>query len=152
MEKIKQTIKELFKSIGINDIKIDIKKDNSTKDRELLMINVLTEQADFLLKDEALELNALQHILRLLVLRTAPDHNFIILDINNYKEKRQKLLEKLAEKIIKDIRKTKKSIVLDPMPAYERRIIHLKLAEQPDIVSESTGQEPERKIVVRPYP
>ncbi|MBU2564342.1 hypothetical protein KKA23_02045 [Patescibacteria group bacterium] len=152
MEKIKQTIKELFKRIGINDIKIDIKKDNSTKDRELLMINVLTEQADFLLKDEALELNALQHILRLLVLRTTPDHNFIILDINNYKEKRQKLLEKLAEKIIKDIRKTKKSIVLDPMPAYERRIIHLKLAEQPDIVSESTGQEPERKIVVRPYP
>lgn len=152
MEKIKQTIKELFKRIGINDIKIDIKKDNSTKDRELLMINVLTEQADFLLKDEALELNALQHILRLLVLRTVPDHNFIILDINNYKEKRQKLLEKLAEKIIKDIRKTKKSIVLDPMPAYERRIIHLKLAEQPDIVSESTGQEPERKIVVRPYP
>lgn len=152
MEKIKQTIKELFKRIGINDIKIDIKKDNSTKDRELLMINILTEQADFLLKDEALELNALQHILRLLVLRTVPDHNFIILDINNYKEKRQKLLEKLAEKIIKDIRKTKKSIVLDPMPAYERRIIHLKLAEQPDIVSESTGQEPERKIVVRPYP
>lgn len=58
----------------------------------------------------------------------------------------------IAYKTAKKAIRTKKPITLEPMSAYERRFIHLKLAEQPDIVTESIGEEPERKVVVRLYP
>ena len=154
MEKIKKTIKSLFKSIKIENIEIDIKKDNSLKDKELLKINIKTDphEVDFLIKENALGLNALQHLLRLLIVRESLDHTFLILDINDYRKKREEDLNKLADQTVEEVRKNKKAIILEPMSAYERRIIHLKLAGQIDIVSESTGQEPERRVVIRPYP
>lgn len=154
MEAIKKAIKELFQAIGFNDIKIDIKKDNSLKERELLLINIETspEQADYFIKEGAIGLNAFQRLVRVLVSKKIPDQAFFILDINNYREEREKLLIDLALKTAEEVRKTKKPITLEPMPAYERRFIHLRLAEQLDIVTESIGQEPERKVVVRLYP
>ncbi len=154
MEAIKKVIKELFQAIGFNDIKIDIKKDNSLKERELLLINIKTspEQADYLIKEGAIGLNALQRLVRILVPKRIPDQAFFILDINNYRKEREKFLIDLALKIAEEVRKTKKPVTLEPMSAYERRFIHLRLAEQSDIVTESIGQEPERKVVVRLYP
>jgi len=154
MENIKKIIKQLFKSIGIKEIEIDIKKDNSLKHRELLMIyiTVKPEYVEDLIKEGAVGLSSLQHLLRLMIFRKNLSDDFIILDINNYKEKREEYLNKLAQETADDVRKTKKPVTLDSMSAYERRIIHLKLAEQSDIVSESTGLEPERKVIVRPYP
>jgi spoIIIJ-associated protein len=154
MEAINKVIKELFQAMGFNNIKIDIKKDNSLKERELLLINIKTnpEQADYLIKEGAIGLNALQRLVRVLVSKRIPDQAFFILDINNYRKEREKFLIDLALKTAEEVRKTKKPITLESMPAYERRFIHLRLAEQSDIVTESIGQEPERKVVVRLYP
>ncbi|MFZ5559578.1 MAG: R3H domain-containing nucleic acid-binding protein, partial [Patescibacteria group bacterium] len=58
----------------------------------------------------------------------------------------------LALKVAQKVRRTKKPVILEPMSAYERRFIHLRLAEYPDITTESIGEEPERKVVVRLYP
>ena len=154
MEAINKVIKELFQAMGFNDIKIDIKKDNSLKERELLLINIKTspEQADYLIEEGAIGLNALQRLVRVLVSKGIPDQAFFILDINNYRKEREKFLIDLALKTAEEVRKTKKPITLESMSAYERRFIHLRLAEQSDIVTESIGQEPERKVVVRLYP
>lgn len=154
MEKIKQIIEEFFKKIGFTKLEIDIKKDNSLKDRELLNINIKadSEEADFFIKEGAIGLNALQHLLRVLIYRKDLSHSFLVLDINQYKKKREKYLTDLAVKTAEKVKKTKKAITLEPMSAYERRFIHLELAEQSDIVTESIGQEPERRLVVRLYP
>lgn len=154
MEKIKQIIEEFFKKIGFTKLEIDIKKDNSLKDRELLNINIKadSEEADFFIKEDAIGLNALQHLLRVLIYRKDLSHSFLVLDINQYKKKREKYLTDLAVKTAEKVKKTKKAITLEPMSAYERRFIHLELAEQSDIVTESIGQEPERRLVVRLYP
>ena len=154
MEAINKVIKELFQAMGFNDIKIDIKKDNSLKERELLLINIKTnpEQADYRIEEGAIGLNALQRLVKVLVSKRIPDQAFFILDINNYRKEREKFLIDLALKTVEEVRKTKKPVTLEPMPAYERRLIHLRLAEQSDIVTESIGQEPERKVVVRSYP
>lgn len=154
MEKIKQIIEEFFKKIGFTKLEIDIKKDNSLKDRELLNINIKadSEEADFFIKEGAIGLSALQHLLRVLIYRKDLSHSFLVLDINQYKKKREKYLTDLAVKTAEKVKKTKKAITLEPMSAYERRFIHLELAEQSDIVTESIGQEPERRLVVRLYP
>ena len=72
----------------------------------------------------------------------------VILDIEGYKEKREKTLEDLAEKVAKTVIKTKKSVKLEPMQAYERKIIHSKLQQNDKVETTSIGEEPNRRIVV----
>ena len=77
---------------------------------------------------------------------------YIDLDINNYKKKKMEYLKELAKSVADEVAITKKEKELPPMSAYERRIIHLELAARGDVTTESIGQEPERKVVIRSYP
>lgn len=72
----------------------------------------------------------------------------VILDIEGYKNKREKTLEELAEKVAKTVIRTKKSITLEPMQAYERKIIHSKLQQNKKVETTSVGEEPHRRIVI----
>ena len=154
MEKIRKKIKELFQVMGFDDIEIDIRKDNSLKDRELLIVNIDmdSKQANSFLGEGAVGLDALQHLARVSISREDIGQTLLLIDINKYRKKREDDLTELAAETAKKARRTKKPIALEPMSAYERRFVHLKLAEQSDIVTESIGDEPERKIVVRLYP
>lgn len=154
MEQIKKKIEELLKLMNFNDVEIDVRKDNSLKDKELSIVNIDMDlkQADYFLKENAAGLDAFQHLARVLISKEIISQTLLLIDINKYRKKRENNLKELAVETAKRARRTKKPVVLTPMSAYERRIVHLKLAEQPDIVTESVGEEPERKIVVRPYP
>ena len=70
------------------------------------------------------------------------------MDIQGYKAKRVKTLEELAEKVAKTVMRTKKPIKLEPMQAYERKIIHSKLQKNEKIDTTSIGEEPYRRIVI----
>lgn len=72
----------------------------------------------------------------------------VILDIEGYKEKREKTLEELAENMARQVIKTGKSVTLDPMKAYERKIIHTKLQNSDKVETYSIGEEPKRKVVI----
>ena len=72
----------------------------------------------------------------------------VILDVSGYKEKRKKVLEELADKISKTVIKTGKRVTLEPMPAYERKIIHSRLQNNNKITTDSVGEEPHRKVVI----
>lgn len=72
----------------------------------------------------------------------------VILDIEGYKEKREKTLEDLAEKVAKTVIRTKKSVKLEPMQAYERKIIHSKLQQNSQVETISIGEEPYRRVVI----
>ncbi|PJA84129.1 MAG: hypothetical protein CO145_02195, partial [Candidatus Nealsonbacteria bacterium CG_4_9_14_3_um_filter_37_13] len=71
---------------------------------------------------------------------------------NGYKKKKLDYLKELARSLADEVALTKKEKNLPPMAAYERRIIHLELAGRSDVTTESIGEEPERRVVVRPYP
>jgi len=72
----------------------------------------------------------------------------VFLDVANYRDKRTKTLEELAEKISKTVVRTGKSITLEPMTAYERKIIHSKLQSSDKVKTFSKGEEPYRKVVI----
>jgi len=93
-------------------------------------------------------LNSLQIILSSIANNGFEDRVKVILDIGGYREKREKTLEELAVKISKTVMKTGKSITLEPMTAYERKIIHSKLQENEKIDTHSIGEEPNRRIVI----
>lgn len=93
-------------------------------------------------------LNALQHILSLIANKHTSAKVRVLLNVDGYKEKREKTLEELALKVSKTVIRTNKSITLEPMNAYERKIIHSKLQNMTDIRTHSIGEEPHRRIVI----
>ena len=93
-------------------------------------------------------LYAMQNVLTAIAGKGIENRVRVILDIEGYKAKREKTLEELAEKVAKTVMKTRKSVKLEPMQAYERKIIHSKLQENPKIETISVGEEPHRRIIV----
>jgi spoIIIJ-associated protein len=154
MENIKKIIEDIFKAMGLKEPEIEIKKDNTLKDREMINVNLNIGQrdAECFLKDSSEGLSALQHLVRVILTRDGLGQFFTAIDINGHRESRKNELMEMAIDVAKKVRRTKKAVILEPMSAFERRVIHLKLAEQPDIVTESIGEEPERKVVIRLYP
>ena len=90
----------------------------------------------------------MQNILTAVAGRDIDNRVRVILDIEGYKAKREKTLEELAEKVAKTVIRTGKSVKLEPMQAYERKIIHSELQGNSKVETNSIGEEPYRRIVV----
>ena len=113
-----------------------------------VMININGKSAGMLIGYRGETLNAMQTILS-----TIANNNFnnkirVVLDIENYRGKRERVLEELAEKVSKTVLKTNKSIILEPMSAYERKIIHSKLQENSRVETYSIGEGDNRRVVI----
>ena len=115
-----------------NDINVELKGNDSSK-----LIGYRGET-----------LNSIQIVMSTIANKDVMGKVRIILDIAGYREKRKKVLEDLADKISKTVIKTGKTIMLEPMPAYERKIIHTRLQNNEKVKTFSKGEEPYRKIVI----
>ena len=149
LEKIKQIAQELFKKMDLG-IEVEVKKPQD----QTLSIDLKMEEPQILIGERGQTLAEIQHLLKVILRRKiVPEEPFYInLDINDYKKKKTEYLREMARSAADEATLTKKEKILAPMPAYERRIIHLELADRTDVTTESTGQEPERQVVIRPYP
>ncbi|PIV65053.1 MAG: hypothetical protein COS09_01550 [Candidatus Nealsonbacteria bacterium CG01_land_8_20_14_3_00_12] len=146
-EKIKETVKEFFEKTTF-EVEIEFQ---SPQD-QTLPINIKIDEPQILIGEGGQTLVEIQHLLKAILKRKISDSFFIDLDINGYKKKKIEYLKELARTVADEVGITKKEKILSPMPAYERRIIHLELAGRSDVTTESIGQEPERRIVISPYP
>lgn len=113
-----------------------------------IQINITGEDSGFLIGYRGDVLNSLQTILSSIANKNNDSKIRIILDIENYRNKRKETLENLAIKVAKTVAKTGKSITLEPMGAYERKIIHSKLQDNKYVKTHSIGEEPNRKVVI----
>lgn len=113
-----------------------------------LKVNINNENLGFLIGYRGETLYAFQNILSSIASKGVENKVRIILDIEGYKAKREKALEDLAEKLEKTVIKTKKSVTLEPMQAYERKIIHTKLQDSTKVETRSIGEEPRRRVVI----
>ncbi len=147
LEIVKKITEEFFKKTTF-EVEIEFL---SQKDLTL-PINLKTEDPQILIGEGGQTLAEIQHLLKAILKRKIEENFYIDLDINNYKKKKFEYLKELARSVADEVALTKKEKQLLPMPAYERRIIHLELVGRSDVASESIGQEPERKVVIRPYP
>jgi spoIIIJ-associated protein len=94
----------------------------------------------------------IQHLLKAILRRKIPEQFYIDLDINDYKKKKAEYLREMANSLADEVALTKKEKLLAPMPAHERRIIHLELTERNDVVTEGIGESAERRVIIRPAP
>ena len=145
-EKAKQKVEEFLK-VFLNKVeknaKYSIEKTNIG-----LNINIENENLGFLIGYRGETLYSLQTILSSIASKGIENRVRVILDIEGYKSKREKALERLAENIAKTVVKTRKPITLEPMQAYERKIIHTKLQNNNSVETKSIGEEPRRRIVI----
>ncbi len=111
-------------------------------------IQLKNEKLGYLIGYRGETLYALQTILSSVASKGIEQKMRVILDIEGYKEKRQKTLEELAQKVAKTVVRTRKSVTLEPMQPYERKIIHSQLQNHPKVETVSIGEEPHRKVVV----
>lgn len=139
---IEEFLNELKKELP-EDTKYSIKKDKSA-----IYVEINSPNLGFLIGYRGETLYAFQNILTAIAGKELENRVRVILDVEGYKSKREKTLEDLAEKVAKTVIRTRKSIKLEPMQAYERKIIHSKLQKNDKVETNSIGEEPYRRIVV----
>lgn len=140
---LEKFLKQFIETIPNNEISYKINIVNNE-----ILVEFIGDYAGKLIGYRGENLNSLQIILSSIVNKNYEDRVKVLLDIEGYREKREKTLEDLAVKISKTVMKTGKSITLEPMSAYERKIIHSKLQENNKIETHSIGEEPNRRIVI----
>jgi spoIIIJ-associated protein len=145
LEIIKKDVREFFQKTTFQAEVGFLPQKDST-----LPINLEAEDPQILIGDQGQTLAEIQHLLRAILRKKITEPFFIDLDINGYKKKKSEYLEELARSAADEVALTKKEKNLPPMSAYERRVIHLVLANRSDVTTESVGQEPERGVVVKP--
>ena len=145
-EQIKQQIEKLLELLGVQG-RVVI-EDRAGK----LAYNIRTEDSSVLIGQYGGHLAALQHIARLLVRKSmSPEDSSpeFILDVEDYRKSRDEFLVELARQAAARVRETKQTLILKPMNGYDRFVIHTQLSESSDLITESTGEEPERRVVIK---
>ncbi len=142
----KKYLENILDNIGV-DYNIEVR---TLKEETELYIMVDSNENPLLIGIQGKTLDALQALVKNLVGTFTHDKIVVTLDIGGYKESRKRKLEILATKIAKEVSSTKQPVKLKPMSAYERLIIHERLANSKDVYTESEGEGEERAIVVKP--
>ena len=113
-------------------------------------IKIFSDNNAILIGKNGKNINALQIILRQIINTQVSNQILLTVDVENYREKRNKNLEFLAKKIAQEVSRTQVETKLDNMNSYERRIIHNTLSDNKYVYTESIGEEPNRCVVIKP--
>ena len=136
---IKDTINEIIKKMHA-EVR---RRENS------ISITIFSDNNALLIGKNGKNISALQLLIRQMVNSNLKEPLSIIIDVGNYKEKRARNIEYLAKKLAREAYKTKTEITMDSMNSYERRIVHSALADDKYVYTESIGEEPNRKVVIK---
>jgi spoIIIJ-associated protein len=140
---------EYLKSI-LENMNIEAVIEAKQLDKRQIQFNVQAKENPILIGKNGKTLDAIQTLLKNYINLYVEDFHVVLIDIGGYKEQRKKQLEILATKTAMDVIKTKTPTKLGKMNAYERRVIHTKLADWRDVSTESEGEEPNRYVVILP--
>lgn len=113
-------------------------------------LNIEGEDLGILIGRRGQTMVSLQHIVRMIMSHHMDVRIPIVLDVEGYKQRRCEGLRALANRLADQVRTRRVPFTMEPMPAFERRVIHLALADHPDVTTESTGEGETRKVVIIP--
>ena len=122
----------------------------SSGDQPMILIDIKGDDLSYLIGRHSETLNAFQYITSLIVGRELGHWIPMMIDVQGYRERREKQLRQMATRMASQVIKSGRRISLEPMPGTERRIIHLVLRDRDDVYTESVGEEPNRKVVIYP--
>lgn len=145
VESAEQFLQDIISNMGI-EAAIDI----VDKDGRDVMFNISGEKMGLLIGKRGQTLNALQYLTQLVANRHSSHYIRVILNPEDYRDRRKETLVRLAERLASKAAQLGDPVSLEPMPNYERKIIHTVLAESEDVETVSKGEEPNRYVVIQP--
>jgi spoIIIJ-associated protein len=149
LETGREILETLMGHLGFTDVTIEVRQGETSR------LNVVAGEADrdslgSLIGRKGERLSALQHLVNLLLSRKTGEWTRVLVDVEDYRGRRERQLQELAQRAAERVNETGRMIQLEPMPALERRWVHLALREIPGVTTQSIGEEPNRRIVVLP--
>lgn len=144
VEYVKSYLKEITELMGI-------KVEFETQKREnYIKVNMVSDSSSILIGKNGRTMSSLQDLLRQSIQSNIGVRVNVILDANDYKEKQQRNIERLAVKLAKDVVKTGIEVKMDRMNSFERRLVHNRLTEFKGVTTISEGEEPNRYVIIKP--
>ena len=145
----REILETLMGHLGFEGVTVEIREGETSR------LNVVGEGADrealgSLIGRKGERLSALQHLVNLMLSRRTGQWTRVLVDVEDYRGRRERQLADLAERAAQRVVETGKMLQLEPMPALERRWIHLALRDNADVSTQSIGEEPNRRVVVLP--
>lgn len=145
VEETKMYLKQIAKDMKIDDLTIE-----TVRDGKYVTLRLESKKAAVLIGKRGQTLNALQQLSQLVANKYSNQFLMIQLDVENYRERRQESLEQLADRMADKAIRTGKKVEFEPMPSYERKVIHHALSRRLDIETVSVGTDPNRYLVIEP--
>ena len=147
LDNVKNDIATFLKDL-VTNMGLEVNIESNIRDNQI-NIKMFSNNNPILIGKNGQTLIALQNIVKQMVYTNTGLYPYILLDVENYKDKKQSNLEYHAKKIAKEVQKTKVDVILDDMNSYERKIVHDVLNNFKNIKTESEGEEPHRHIVIK---
>ena len=124
--------------------------DIDREDRRYINVDVRGSDLSVLIGRRSETLNSFQYVASLIIGRETQQFVQLVVDVEGYRDRREKQLVQMAKRMADQVAKNGRKQTLEPMPSAERRIIHIALREHPAVTTESTGEDPYRKVVILP--
>lgn len=145
-EVVKQILRDMLLYIDETaQIQTEVAQEGAT-----VIFNVITRDSGSLIGARGSNLDALQFLTRVISFRRLSQPARFVVDVDGYKKNREEFLRELARAAATRVRETKETLLLKPMPAHERRIVHDELNQVFDVSTESRGEDPERQVLIKP--
>ena len=142
---------ELLSLMGFEaDVDASWQDGDETTAKPYLLLDIRGENLGALIGRRGETLSSIQYLLRLMVNQQVKQWKNIVVDVEHYKQRRVEQLAQLADRMARQVAESERAVALEPMPANERRIIHLTLRDNPDVFTESTGDDDRRKVNIFP--
>lgn len=145
IEVLRDLVRRIASCLGLDGAEVTARREADG----YIRVNISGPGLGVLIGRRGETLDAFQYLLSLASTRLPGDPERVIFDADGYRERRRQTLEKLAERVSERVRRTGQEVVLEPMTPQERKVIHLFIAGEDGLVSESQGEEPFRRVVVR---
>jgi spoIIIJ-associated protein len=145
------TVSELLQRMGI-EARVEARWGEADAPGKIrpLFLDIHGDDLSILIGRRGETLTALQYITRLIVGKELKRPVAVLIDIEGYRARREQQIRRLAQQMAKQAIETSQTMVLEPMPAYERRIVHIELRENPDVDTASVGERDQRKVTIIP--
>ena len=149
MEKIvEESVRELLEKMGFS-AEVSVEK-SVEEERIKVSVNIETKESNFLIGQYGTNLEALQHLVRVVVRNKVEEKIDLSVDVNSYRKEKTESLINLARNLAEEALEKNQAVALRPMSAYERRLVHMELSKNEKIKTESVGEGEDRKVVIKP--
>lgn len=147
-ENIKEIVKDFFAKVGFE---VEVEGDIEERDGEdVLEMNIGMADAQTLIGKQGLVLADIQLLLRKVIKKKTDRDFYLSLDIDNYKKNKEDYLKDVARSVAEEVSRTKREKELPFTSSFDRRVVHMELADRDDVITESVGEGEERKVIVKP--